>query len=255
MLSFRQYLIENKDSVPQGVLVYGDKIFVGADHEKPISIGDERILDKIKSHGSKHGFYFEGDGGDAKQNALGLSSTKDYKDGWDEDRMKSIADSGIKPHNLAILYSNVDVNWNKTKQNFKGKTVFDGIHSWAKAGSSTMFGGAEVTQSHVEDFLKASSEKTGQDFLSMARKTPASQGKEFLKKIEKIAWPDDWNTKKRTAGPELLVDRENQERNAHVVDNMGPGVYVAGAGHLKQVADLLKQRNKKFTMHGGSQIK
>lgn len=254
MLSFRQFLTENKDSIPQGVLVYGDKIFVGSEHSKDIEISDTKILNKIKSHGSEHGFFYEGDGGDAKQPVFDLASMKDYKGGWDEHRAKSIADSGIQPHNLSILNSNVDVNWPKIKQDFKGKTVFDGILNWARTNTEKLFGGAKVEPEHVESFLTASSKKTGQNFLSMAKTTPTSGVKEFLKKIEKIAWPNDWDTKKRTAGPELLVDKENESRNAHVIDNMGPGVYIAGSGHLKQVADLLKQRGEKFQMHGGSRI-
>ena len=72
--------------------------------------------------------------------------------------------------------------------------------------------------------------------------------------MESIAWPENWNSKKRTTGPEKLVDTESEERNTHVLDNMGPGVYFAGAGHLKQIADTLKDRGEQFTMHGGSEI-
>jgi len=257
MKSFRQFLLENTDSIPpdpipHGVLIYGNKIFVGADHKKPVSISDDKLLDEIKSHGSKHGFFYEGKGGDAKQPVLGLRSVEDYKGGWDEHRAKTIKASGIQPHHFSVLYANMDVNWPMIASDFKGNTVFDGILHWTKTRSNKMFGGAEVKPEHVENFLTAASRNTGQDFLRQARTTPVSGVQKFLKKMEEIAWPKDWNTKARTAGPELLSDEESDSRNAHVIDNMGPGVYITGAGHLLQIADLLKKREETFQMHGGS---
>jgi hypothetical protein len=96
-----------------------------------------------------------------------------------------------------------------------------------------------VTPNHVSGLLKAASENTNHDFLSLAKKTPSTGGKQFLGKIEKIAWPDNWATKKRTAGPEKLVDAETRERDEHLIHHMPAGVYVIGGGHLDSIKKVI----------------
>jgi len=115
-----------------------------------------------------------------------------------------------------------------------------------------MFGGAQVTSEHVEKFLQANGPGTRVDWLHLARNTPATQGKKFLKRIEAIAWPSGWSNKPRTTGPEQLADKMSTERNEHLL-GMGPGVYFAGAGHLLQIKELLEQNGINYTLHGGEQ--
>jgi hypothetical protein len=261
MLSFGQYLTENKNKIPQGVLIHGNHILVGVAHGSDLKIEDKEILNKIKSHGEKHGFYYEGTGGptDIKLPLFGLKSKKDYAGGWDEDRMKKIKENGVEPHNLSPLFANVDVNWNQGVSAVANESgsIFDGIHSWANSKDGPFAShGISVSKDRVEGFLSAMGKGTGRNWLKDAKQTKATTeaSKKFLKDAEKIAWPENWNTKKRTAGPELLVDKESEERNSHIVDNMGPGVYFAGSGHLNQVRDLLKARGEDFDFHGGEEI-
>ena len=242
MKTFKQYIIESEDTDPEdtdpeGVLFHKDKIIVGVKHEIPIRISDSQLKTKIEQHGTKHGFYYEGKPGpDIKQSDLGLHKVNDYRGGFDEMRLQQQKRSqNIKPHNLSLIFGNVDTNWNNGISNhFKTGTVFDGIHSWAR----NHFGDF-VTHDHVSGLLKAASENTGHEFLSIAKNTPATNGKKFLGKIEKIAWPNDWATKKRTAGPEKLVDAETRERDEHLIHHTPAGVYIIGSGHLKSIKKII----------------
>ena len=236
MKSFKQYIIESS-SDPIGVVTHGNKIIVGVEHGVSFSTSDSRLKSQIKKYGRKHGFYYEGKpGADIKQSDLGLKDVSDYKGGFDKIRLQQQKKSqNIKPHNLSLIFGNVDINWNNGISNhFKSGTVFDGIHSWARGHF-----GDFVTTNHVSDLLKASSENTNHDFLSLAKKTHSTGGKQFLGKIEKIAWPDNWATKKRTAGPEKLVDAETRERDEHLIHHMPAGVYVIGGGHLDSIKKVI----------------
>ncbi len=236
MKSFKQYIIESS-SDPTGVVTHGNKIIVGVEHGVPFSTSDSQLKTKIQQYGTEHGFYYEGKPGpDIKQSDLGLHDVSDYKGGFDEIRLQQQKKSqNIKPHNLSLIFGNVDTNWdNGISDHFKSGTVFDGIHSWARSHF-----GDFVTPEHVSGLLKAASENTNHDFLSLAKKTPSTGGKQFLGKIEKIAWPDNWATKKRTAGPEKLVDAETRERDEHLIHHMPAGVYVIGGGHLDSIKKVI----------------
>ena len=264
MISFRQYLLENK--IPQGVLIHNNKILVGVMHGKPVDIHDPKLVDTIKSHGERHGFWYEGSGApvDIQVPLFGLKSKRDYAGGWDADRMKKIKETGVEPHMLSVVYGNVDVNWKHGLSTIADESgsIFDGIYSWANSKHSP-FEAHEisVSRNQVEDFLLAMRPGTNRDWLQHAKQTRATPEatKQFLKDAEAIAWPKDWNTRERTTGPEKLSDTESQERNLHIINNMGPGVYFAGAGHLKQVRDILNKRGtmgheKDFHFYGGEQI-
>ena len=235
MKSFKQYIIEQQDPTNE-VLVHGDKMIIGVEHGSPFSIKDKNLIDKIKTHGRSHGFFYEGKPGiDIPQPALGLKDVKDYTGGFDQIRDENIKQSKtVRPHHLSILFSNVDANWNQgIGKHFESGSVHDGIHSWARSHF-----GDFVTPEHVSHMLSAASEGTGKNFLDMAKQTPARKGKEFLSGLEKIAWPDDWASKKRTTGPEKLVDQETRERDSHLL-GMGPGVYIIGGGHLDSIRKQL----------------
>lgn len=237
MKSFKQYISESEEVDPEGFLFHGNKIIVGVKHEVPIKISDSQLKTKITEHGLKYGFYYEGKPGpDINQPNLGLKSVDDYSGGFDEMRLQQQKKSeNIKPHNLSLIFGNVNTNWdNGISDHFKSGTVFDGIHSWARSHF-----GDFVTPEHVSGLLKAASENTGTDFLKTAKKTKATDGKKFLKGIEKIAWPDDWATKKRTMGPEKLVDTETRERDEHLINNTPAGVYLIGSGHLKSIRNII----------------
>lgn len=263
MLSFLSFIVESRnstDKAPQGVLVYKDKYFVGVEHKVPVKISNKSLLDTIRKHGKKHGFYFEGHGGpaDIKQPLFGLGSKDDYAGSWDIERMKKIKKEGVKPENLSFVYSNVEVNWNQgTKTIVKPSlSIFKSLKIFFNRDKVFGKHGIEITDDDITDFLIASSKNMGKDFSKIAKKTLATEKnvEKFLKELETVAWPENWSTKKRTKGPEILVDRESEARNVFVLDEMGPGVYFAGSGHLFQWKDLLKSRKQKFKLIGGSKI-
>lgn len=249
-----------RDRVPYGVLVYGDKYFVGVEHTTPIEIDDSRLVDAIKNHGEQHGYYYEGSGGpaDIHQPLFGLKQKKDYAGGWDRARLEKVKQEGIKPENLSFVFSNVDANWEQgTNRLVKANsTILRSMKRFFKEKRFFREQGISVTDDDIRKFLRASSRGTGKNYYEIARKTIATEQnvKNFLGELESVAWPNDWSTKKRTKGPEILVDLESKARNEFVLDHMGPGVYFAGAGHLLQVRDILKSRREKFILIGGSAI-
>jgi hypothetical protein len=236
MKSFKRYILEQRDPTNE-VLIHKDKMIVGVEHGSPYKTNNEQLISQLRTHGANHGFYYEGKPGiDILQPSLGLHDVKQYRGGFDEVRDEQIRKSqNIQPHHLSILFSNVNANWNHgIGEHFKSGSVFDGIHSWARSHF-----GDFVTPEHISGMLTAASENTGNNFLDMAKTSPASSGKKFLGKIEKIAWPSNWATKKRETGPEKLVDMETRERDSHLLNNMGPGVYIIGGGHLDSIRKQL----------------
>lgn len=264
MKSFRQYLLEqNTESpAPYGALKIEHpdgrpQWIIGVRHGEKVEISDPELQHSIIQHGKQYGHYYEGTGNgtDIKQPKFGLSGIDDYKDGWDTSHARTIAENGIKPHHLSTITANVDTNWDAgIREHFQNpeQTVFNGIVSWCTKNSKEMFGGAQVTPKHVEKYLQANGLETGVDWLHKAQTTPATQGKEFLKDIERIAWPKDWATRRRETGPEQLADMMSTERNEHLL-GMGPGVYWAGAGHVLQLIDILKEKGIKYKFYGGEQ--
>jgi hypothetical protein len=166
------------------------------------------------------------------------------------------------------------------QEQIKTPSVFDAIHAWMRSHVKKSGMGIDpetVTEQHVTEFLdKASNGVDPSDFgeysnfTERARNTPLQQGKQFLKHLETIAWPDDWATKPRTTGLEQLSDTESTKRNTSLL-NMPAGVYMMGSGHLKQIKDILVKKSEstsgspgvftdkdgsrhEFTVHGGDQI-
>jgi len=263
MKSFLQYLLEqNTESpAPYGALKINHsdgrtQWIVGVYHGEQVKIQDPELKRIIAKHGKEHGHYYEGTGNDTDitQSEFGLETSKDYQDGWDMSHARTIGENGIKPHHLSLITGNVDVNWKRggISKHFTDpkQTVFDGILSFYQKNSSKLFNGARITSEHVEKYLQANGPGTDVDWLHLARNTPATQGKEFLKRIEAMAWPSNWDTKSRTTGPERLGDEMSRERNEHLL-GMGPGVYFAGAGHLLQIKELLDQDGIDYELHGG----
>jgi len=262
--SFLQYLLEqNTESpAPYGALkiTHSDgrtQWIVGVHHGKQVNIKDPELKRSIAEHGKEHGHWYEGPGNDTDitQSEFGLKTSKDYRGGWDEDWARTFSKNGIQPHHLGLISGNVDINWEQgIGEHFQDpkQTVFDGILSFYQKNSSKLFNGARITSEHVKKYLQANGPGTDVDWLHEAQTTPATQGKKFLKRIERIAWPEDWNTKSRTTGPERMADRASTERNRHIL-GMGSGVFWAGAGHLLQIEELLKKDGTDYKLYGGEQ--
>jgi hypothetical protein len=254
MKSFKEFLMECKGPAPFGVLTYQDKIIVGVKHRIPVKISDKALVQKIQSHGKKHGYFYEGDGGDAKQTLFGLHSIKDYKSGYDQDYNKSQKQF---PYELlaglaANTSTNKQYNWIfKAGQNGK-LSIFDAL---LKVGIGKIMKLPELTPQILEKFLKRV------NLLDKAKNTKATKenAKKFITDMEKEGYEHknskgeyDWKT------PSTEIQKVSQEgedlRNNYILDKAEAGVYIIGAGHLESMKRILDERKEKYDMVGGEKI-
>ena len=261
MKSFKTFLLESKSSpAPQGVLFYGDKIIVGVEHETQVKIKDEELVKKIQTHGKKHGFYYEGNGGDAKQEIFDLKSMKDYAGGYDKDFNKSQKEFPYQHFTLLISNTNVNKPWNWiTKAGSNGKhSMFDAI---LKAGFGKILDLPEPKEEHLTKFLRRASSGGNQDYLKLFKETPATEknARKILQDMENLGYEHknedgeyDWKTGKL---PLQVLSREAEDlRNNYILDKAKPGVYLIGAGHLDSMRRILKGRDEDHEMIGGEKI-
>ena len=254
MKSFKEYLFEEKSSAPKGVLTYKDKIIVGVDHGTSVKISDKSLVEKIKGHGEEHGYFYEGDGKDAKQPLFDLKSMKDYKSGYDKDFNKTQKDFPYEM--VSVIAANTETNkqydW-ITKAGDNGKlSIFDAI---LKADLGKRMDLPELTPKILEKFFKRI------DLLDKAKNTKATKenAKKFITDMEKQGYEHknskgeyDWKN------PSTELQKVSQEgedlRNYYILDDAEPGVYIIGAGHLESMKRILDERNEDYDMVGGEKI-
>jgi hypothetical protein len=256
MKSFKEFLLEERSQAPHGVLLYKDKIIVGAKHRQPVKISDKSLLQKIQKHGEEHGYFYEGDGGDAKQPLFNLSNIKDYTSGYDRDFNKSLKEFPYQQ--VSMIAGNTKVNKQydqivKYAQNGK-KSIFDGILEFINKGlPDDNF--PELTPKILEKFLKRV------NFLDRAKNTKATRenAKKFITDMENEGYEHkdskgkyDW----KEANTEMQkVSQEGEDlRNYYILDKAKPGVYIIGSGHLESMKRILDERDEEYDMIGGEDI-
>jgi hypothetical protein len=254
MKRFIDFLTEAKSSAPKGVLFYKDKIMVGVDHGKSVKIFDKSLVENIKAHGEKHGYFYEGDGKDAPQPLFNLKSMKDYTSGYDKDFNKSQKEF---PYSMvSVIASNTSTNkqydW-IAKAGENGKlSIFDAI---LKSNLGKRLDLPELTPKILDKFLKKV------NFLDKAKNTKATKqnAKKFITDMEKEGYEHkdskgkyDW----KEANTEMQkVSREGEDlRNYYILDKAKIGVYIIGAGHLESMKRILDERNEDYDMVGGEKI-
>lgn len=255
MKSFKTFLLESKSSTaPYGVLFYKDRIIVGVNHGKQVRVTDNNLVSKIQDHGNKHGFYYEGDGGDAEQKIFNLKSMKDYKGGFDKIFNKSQKEF---PYELISgLASNTETNkqydWiAKAGENGKN-SIFDAI---LKINLGKIMDLPELTPKVLEKFLKRI------NLLDKAKNTKATKenAKKFITDMENEGYEHkdsdgkyDW----KEANTEMQkVSQEGEDlRNNFILDKSKPGVFIIGAGHLESMKRILDGRKEDYEMIGGEKI-
>ena len=250
MKSFRQFVLENKKrEAPQGIIFSNDdkKAFVGKDHEKPLDLSDS-LFDKIKEIGDKHGYWWEGTGGDIKT-TTNFSDKKKYKGSWDDEFTKTL--KGYPPEFLYTVFTNTNVNKQREILVSPNKTIFDSIMA-----AQTKIGylkDRKFDEETLRNFLSLCSEKDGANFLEMS-KLPATKENvnKFLSEGEKLMWPDkNWAQYPNRAGK--LAEKVDIVRNQYLI-NEKAGVFFAGSGHLKELKHMLEKSKTPFTMIGGEDI-
>jgi hypothetical protein len=242
MQSFKSFILEAKKSeAPNGVIFDGsDKVYVGIEHGNPITLSDE-LVNKIKTIGEEHGYYYEGSGGDRK-NVKKYFGMK-YKGGWDDGFIKSI--KGYPVEYLYTLFTNTNVNKQKENLPKENSTIFDSIINNQKKFSymkdrqydeKTLTKFLEICSEHDKDFIKMSKEQATKENTN-----------KFLDAGEKLMWPKNWEEYPNKAGK--LAKKVEDARNKYLLDQES-GVYFMGSGHLLDIKDM----KKSLKIIGGEKI-
>ena len=257
MKKFKEFLLEESSQAPHGVFFYKDKIIVGAKHRQPVKISNKSLIEKIQNHGKKDGYFYEGDGGDAKQPLFNLSTVKDYKSGYDNDFNKSLKEFPYQQVSMIAGNTNVNKQYDhiaKHAENGK-KSIFDGILEYINKGLPDNNNFPELTPKILEKFLKRV------NFLDRAKNTKATKenAKKFITDMENEGYEHkdskgkyDW----KEANTEMQkVSQEGEDlRNYYILDKAKPGVYIIGSGHLESMKRILNDRNEDYDMVGGEDI-
>jgi len=254
MKNFKKFLLESKSSAPHGVLIYKNKIIVGAKHLTPIKISDKNLVAKIKNHGDKHGYFYEGDGKDAHQPLFELKSVKDYESGYDKDLNKSLKEFPYQM--VSTIAGNTKVNKQHewiAKAGENGKlSIFDAL---LKADLGKMLDLPKLTPQILEKFFKRI------DMLDTAKNTKATKenSKKFITDMENEGYEHkdskgkyDW---KEANTPMQKISQEAEDlRNNYILDKAEQGVYIIGSGHLESMKRILDAKNEDYEMVGGEKI-
>lgn len=239
MLSFKQFIIEEKSSVPYGVIFKGDKVsFVGRNHGKELKVTDD-LHDKIKKIGDEYGYWYEGDSGDVST-TTGFTNKSTYEGSWDDEFIKTV--KGYPPQFLYTIFANTNVNGQKKNIPNKNKSIFDSIMSLQS--KIAYLKDRKFDSNTLTKFLKMCNEKDI-DFVKMS-KLPATQENvnKFLDKGESLSWPKNWKDYPNNAGK--VAKWVDDERNKFLLSRES-GVYFAGSGHLIELLKL----DKSLKMIGG----
>lgn len=246
MKTFRQYIREQKESkAPHGVIIDGNRAFVGKNHGKPLILSDD-LLEKIKDIGDKYGYWYEGNGGDVASSSPLPNDKKQYEGSFDDDFQESV--KGTPPEFYYVMFSNVDVNKAVDKLTNPKLSIFDSIMSGytedKKKRQLYYMRDVSPDANTLKKFLQMVSDDE-HDFLEMS-KMPATEenSKKFLKTGEKRMWPKNWNEYPNNAGK--VAQKANSRRDRYLADQK-EGVFVVGSGHLVDIVKL----SKSFKMIGG----
>lgn len=223
-----------KNFAPRGVIIsdrgYNNQIaFVGREHGRPLVLSDD-LKAKIKAIGDRHGYWYEGTGGDI-DTSTGFNRKSMYKGSWDDKFMKSI--SGYPMEYLFAMFA----NW---RESGTDNVVVDPVLSIFQSimKNNKWIGylqGRSYPESTLTQFLKECSEK-GIDLFEMSAQTATRQNvQNFLSKGESLMWPSNWQSYPNKAGK--LAFKANRNRDEFLARQTS-GVYFAGSGHLSELTRI-----------------
>lgn len=247
MKTFRQFIREQKESeAPRGVIIDGNKAFVGKAHKEPLILSDE-LLEKIKEIGNKYGYWYEGNGGDILSSSPLPTNKDDYEGSFDRDFEKSI--DGEPPEFYYVMFSNIKVNHAIRRLTNPRLSIFDsilrGYNEENKHWHMYYLRDVLPRAATLTKFLQSVSDDE-HDFLEMS-KMPATKenSQKFLETGEKRMWPPkNWKEYPYNAGKIAL--KANSQRDKYLASQK-TGVYVVGSGHLVDIVKL----NNSFKLIGG----
>jgi hypothetical protein len=229
----RENIMSQKNYAPQGVIICSDKrAFLGMDHGKKPKLSDDLIA-KLKDI-SKHGLWYEGDGGDIPYTEHLFGPKRNYSGGFDDNLLKSI--KGHPPEFISALFSN-DPPEKMAKHIVGNGTILEAMYA---AGNqiSSLKKAPRPTKETIKDFLKSiSNPSRGLNFLEMAdEKATMENAENFIKTVAKEMWPSNWESYPNPAGK--VAKKANDNRDKWLASKSGRpnGVYVIGAGHLISIS-------------------
>ena len=225
--------MSQKNYAPHGVIICSDKkAFLGMNHGfKPVLSGD--LIAKLKDI-SKHGLWYEGDGGDIPYTAHLFGPKANYSGGFDNLISESI--TGHPPEFLYALFSN-DPPESTAKDIVGNGTILDAMYA---AGNQISYikSGPRPSKETIKEFLISISNPFRElDFLEMANeKATMENAKTFIKTVNKEMWPSNWKDYPNPAGKvakKATVDYGDKWRAS---SKSPDGVYVIGKDHLIAIA-------------------
>ncbi len=232
---------------PQGVIICSDKkAFLGMDHGVKPELSDDLIA-RLKDI-SKHGLWYEGDGGDIRFTEHLFGSKRNYSGGFDDHLDKSI--TGHPPEFISALFSNDPPE--KMAPHIVGNgTILEAMFAAGDKISSLKGPTHPISKKTIKDFLiSISNPSRGLDFLEMAdEKATRENAENFIKTVAKEMWPSNWEDYPNPAGK--VAKKANDYRDEWLASSQSPnGVYVIGAGHLKAI-----KKYGRYKIIGGASIK
>lgn len=230
MKTFKHFISEQKQSeAPRGVIFDGNKVYVGKEHMKPLILSDE-LIEKIKTIGSKYGYWYEGNGGDVSS-TTGFSDKSKYEGSWDHEFEKTI--KGYPPEYIYTLFTNTKVNHQRENLLRPSMSIFDSIMKAQK--KIAYLKDRKFDDAILKKFLSICSENNV-DFLKLSELPATKENVNmFLNKGESLSWPKNWQEYPNKAGK--LAKKVDDARNTFLL-NRKTGVYFAGSGHLVELLRL-----------------
>jgi hypothetical protein len=223
---------------PYGVIIDGDRIIIGSPHGQPVQLSPD-LQRRVQDVAKRYGAYYEGDGKDVAP-LQGLLGSDAYRGSWDDNVAKST--KGYPEEFLSGLFSNVEANNYPKTFSDPQSTIFDSILK--NQSNARYFKDRAFDAKTLENFLRGGSQGDA-DFVAMSRMPATPENlQRFFGTGEKLMWPDNWQQYPNKLGK--YAQKFEQARNAALTSGQ-PGVYVAGAGHLPEIA----ASNKRLRLIGG----
>lgn len=216
---------------PYGAIVLGDKVILGSPHGGSVELSPN-LKKTVSDVANRYGAYYEGDGKDVGPLA-GLLGKKSYKGSWDDVVESSV--EGYPTEFLSGLFSNTEANNYHNVFADPKRSIFDSLLS--NQNKARYFKNKEYDASTLQNFLNGGSQD-GVNFAEMSN-LPATEEnlKKFFNTGEQLMWPDNWQEYPNNLGK--FAKKFEEARNKALL-NAPPGVYVAGAGHLPELASMDK---------------
>ena len=234
----------------RGVLVHGNKIFVGVNHGITPTL-DKKTQSLIQQHISQHGHWDEGNGGDAEATKP-ITGNNESKGSFDTELVNKNLYTDRDGNRFTPYHHLTNLFGNKPGSE-QEKTVASqltdeklSIRDALIKHNSKIYSDAPVDSNSVNRFFG----KAGEDYQKIAQqKATAENVRSFLSKGTNDAWQGNEN-------PDTPIGRMARqvqtERENYLMDKAPAGVYFIGSGHLPSMTNTLQSRGVSHKLIGGS---